>query len=173
MLYALGVGYLQLSLLPFNRPVLGLTIGLLLAALFYILIPFFVTYIPSQSFVLLCVLMSFDGYFQSWVWPHILMLINTEFDNKEDALKLGVWSTNTNVGNIVGFVVCQYLVLYNGLPWQVSMIIISIFIVAVALLARCNLEELEKIQERPQPRRTSIVSHNRSLLSEGSEGDVN
>lgn len=84
--------------------------------------------------------MSLSGYFQSWTWPHILMLINSEFDNKTEALKLGVWSTNTNVGNILGLTVCQYLVISNGLPWQTSMYIIGFYLFIIGILVSYSIK---------------------------------
>jgi sugar phosphate permease len=83
MIYALAVGYFQQTVLPFSRPVLALSWGLMLTAFFYILIPIFLTSSFLQSFAILCVLMSIDGYFQSYTWPNLLMLVNSQFDNKK------------------------------------------------------------------------------------------
>lgn len=82
MLYALALGFFQQTLVPFSRPVLALTFGLMLTAVFYVLIPVCLTSSVGKSFALLCILMSFDGYFQSYVWPNVLMLVNSQFDNK-------------------------------------------------------------------------------------------
>lgn len=82
MIYALSVGYLQLSIAPLSRPVLGLAVGMFMSAFFYTLVPVFVSALQTQAYLSLCILMSLSGYFQSWTWPHILMLINSEFDNK-------------------------------------------------------------------------------------------
>lgn len=68
------------------------------------------------------------------------MLINSEFDNKTEALKLGVWSTNTNVGNILGLTVCQYLVISNGLPWQTSMYIIGFYLFIIGILVSYSIK---------------------------------
>jgi len=83
--------------------------------------------------------MTLDGYFQSWTWPHLLMIINTHYDNKRDGLKLGLWTTCTNVGNILGFIICQLLVLVGDLPWQVSMLVVGAYIILMAFLAYCNI----------------------------------
>ena len=104
MLYALALGFLQQAIFPFPKPVFALAIGLLLTAIFFILIPVALSVCVSGCFAILCVLMSIDGYFQSFAWPNLLMLINSQFDNKKQALLLGIWSTNTNIGNILGFI---------------------------------------------------------------------
>lgn len=77
MLYAIAIGFFQQSIFPFSRVVFTLGIGLLLTAFFFILIPVTLTNIASGSFVVLCVLMCIDGYFQSYAWPNLLMLINS------------------------------------------------------------------------------------------------
>lgn len=128
MLYALALGFFQQTIFPFSRPVLALSIGLLLTALFFILIPILLTIFEDQSYAILCVLMCLDGYFQSYAWPNLLMLVNSQFDNKKESLILGVWSTNTNTGNIVGFVLCQFLVIQAGMDWRIGMFAVGLFV---------------------------------------------
>lgn len=128
MLYALALGFFQQAVFPFSRPVLALSIGLLLTALFFILIPILLTAFEDQSYAILCVLMCLDGYFQSYAWPNLLMLVNSQFDNKKESLILGVWSTNTNTGNIVGFILCQFLVIQAGMDWRIGMFAIGLFV---------------------------------------------
>lgn len=83
MIYALALGFFQQAVLPFGKPVQALGLGLLLTALFYLLIPICLSAYEAQSFALLCVLMTIDGYFQSFAWPNLLMLVNSQFDNKK------------------------------------------------------------------------------------------
>lgn len=83
MLYTLALGFLQQVLFPFKNPVHSLAIGMFLTAFFYVLIPTLLGAFVAQSFVILCVLMCIDGYFQSYAWPNLLMLINTQYDNKK------------------------------------------------------------------------------------------
>lgn len=47
MLYALALGYLQQAILPFMKPVLALSIGLFLTAIFFILIPILLNSFPG------------------------------------------------------------------------------------------------------------------------------
>jgi sugar phosphate permease len=145
MLYALALGFFQQTIFPFARPVLALSLGMLLIALFFVLIPVLVNAFLAQSFAILCVLMSIDGYFQSYAWPNLLMLVNSQFDNKKEALILGLWSTNTNVGNIVGFVLCQYLVIQGGLDWEVAMFIIGGFVAINGIVILVGVKELPKM----------------------------
>ena len=73
---------------------------------------------------------------------HLLMIINSQYDNKKEGWKLGLWTTCTNFGNILGFVICQAIVLNNDLPWQISMLVVGGYIVLMALLNYCNIDEL-------------------------------
>jgi sugar phosphate permease len=83
MLYALAIGFFQQTILPFSRPVVALGIGLLLTAFVYVLVPILVNAFVPQSFVILCILMCINGYFQSYAWPNLLMLVNSQYDNKK------------------------------------------------------------------------------------------
>jgi len=76
MLFALALGYLQQSLFPLSYPVRALVICMIFCAIFYALIPITIIWMNLTSLALLCVLMSFSGYFQSYAWPNILMLVN-------------------------------------------------------------------------------------------------
>jgi sugar phosphate permease len=115
MLYALSIGFLQQVFFPFPRPVLALTIGLFLTATLYACIP--IALLSINLFLVLAILITLNGYFQSYAWPNLLMIVNSQYDSKKESIQLGIWSTNTNIGNILGFVICQYLVLNNQLPW--------------------------------------------------------
>lgn len=53
--------------------------------------------------------------------------------------------TNTNVGNILGFVICQFLVLNNDLPWQMSMYIVGIYVTINSLFVFFCVKELPKM----------------------------
>jgi sugar phosphate permease len=88
--------------------------------------------------------MSLDGYFQSYVWPNLLMVVNSYFDNKKDAILLGVWSTNTNFGNIFGFIMGEVIVIRAGLQWEIGMYFISFFMIVIGLLTYFGLKELPK-----------------------------
>jgi sugar phosphate permease len=83
MLYALAIGFFQQAIFPFTRTVLPLGMGLIFTAFFFLLVPITLSAFSSGSFAILCVLMGIDGYFQSYVWPNLLMLINSQYDNKK------------------------------------------------------------------------------------------
>ena len=83
MLYAVAIGFFQQVIYPFTRTVLPLGIGLIFTSFFFLLVPITLTAFVSRSFNILCVLMSIDGYFQSYAWPNLLMLINSQYDNKK------------------------------------------------------------------------------------------
>ena len=76
MLFALALGYLQQSVFPLAYPVRALVICMILCAIFYAFIPITIIWFHFTSLAILCVLMSLSGYFQSYAWPNILMLVN-------------------------------------------------------------------------------------------------
>lgn len=44
----------------------------------------------------------------------------------------------------MGFVICQYLVLNTGLPWEISMVFISLFLIVNSMLIFIFIKELPK-----------------------------
>lgn len=83
MIYALALGFFQQAVLPFSKPVQALCIGLFFSGLIYSFIPLTVSTIRWKSFGAVAFLMCIDGYFQSFAWPNLLMLVNSQYDNKK------------------------------------------------------------------------------------------
>lgn len=51
--------------------------------------------------------MSLNGFIQSFTWTNLLVIVNSRWDKNRDSTALGFWSTNANVGNILGFIICE------------------------------------------------------------------
>ena len=93
------------------------------------------TYLYGWSaFFILLLLMSISGFIQSFTWPNILSLAHTVAKPEKDGAILGLWATNGNIGNIIGFIISQYLVLGLGLYWQISPIVVSIYMATFGLI---------------------------------------
>jgi sugar phosphate permease len=67
------------------------------------------------------------------------------------------------VGNILGFIICQYLVINNDLPWQLSMFIVGTFVAIMSILVFFFIEEL--------PKQDSIHSDTEQSLIESDQSD--
>lgn len=85
------------------------------------------------AFAVLVILMGISGFIQSFMWPNLLPLVHTVCSPDHDSILLGFWTTASNIGNIMGFLICQYLVLENDLGWETSMYIVSVYMLINAL----------------------------------------
>lgn len=87
----------------------------------------------ASAFTTLLILMGFSGYLQSFTWPNLLPLVHSVCSPDKDTTLLGFWATCPNFGNIIGFVVCQLIVLNNGYSWEISMYIIAAYMTLNAI----------------------------------------
>jgi len=49
------------------------------------------------------------GFCQFSSWPILLYLVNQYFDVSKEGFILGLWSSTSNVGNILGFFLAQLI----------------------------------------------------------------
>lgn len=103
MLVFLGIGHFLHALHPIKKPVKSLWIAVLLCGLSYGLIPLCMMVPFLRNIYVLGVLMSFNGFLQSFTWPNLLMVVHSKFDPAKYAMLLGFWAANTNIGNIIGY----------------------------------------------------------------------
>lgn len=89
--------------------------------------------------------MAINGYLQSFSWPNLLPLIHTVYSPDENATLLSFWTTGTNVGNIMGFVFCQYFVLNFGFGWEVAVVVAALYIVGVGLYMGVRIREMPRL----------------------------
>lgn len=80
MLGFLGLGHFLHAVKPIDKPVKSLWISLIICGINYALIPILMDIDFLSNLVVLCVLMSINGYLQSYTWPNLLMLVNSRFD---------------------------------------------------------------------------------------------
>lgn len=134
MLLFIGLGNFMIAIKPLSKPIRALWIALLLCGLEYCLVPISMDNLHGvAAFTVLLILMGLSGYLQSFVWPNLLPLVHSAFSPDKDTTILGFWATCPNFDNIIGFVLCQYIVLYNGLSWEVGMYIFAMYMVINAL----------------------------------------
>jgi hypothetical protein len=82
MLYALAIGFFQQAIYPFQKPVQRLWMGVMACGIIYGFLPFTIVQLGINSFALVIIIMAVDGYLQSYAWPNLLMLVNSQYDNK-------------------------------------------------------------------------------------------
>ena len=79
--------------------------------------PFTIQYmIPGISLMLF-------GFCQFSSWPILLYLVNQHFEVAKEGTILGIWSSNSNVGNIIGFFIGQLILNNFKMKWQYVMMI--------------------------------------------------
>ena len=78
---------------------------MIICAINYALIPLSIdSHLNNLTY--LTILMSINGFMQSYTWPNLLMIVHERWDQKKNSVALGFWATNTNTGNIVGYLIC-------------------------------------------------------------------
>lgn len=102
MLCFLGIGHYLHAISPVKKPVQSLWLAMIFCGLNYALIPGCMNLSFLASIYVLSVLMSLNGFLQSYTWPNLLMIVNSKFKPEKYAILLGFWSANANVGNIIG-----------------------------------------------------------------------
>ncbi|KAK4343250.1 hypothetical protein RND71_036344 [Anisodus tanguticus] len=71
------------------------------------------------------------GLFQSIGWPCVVAVVGNWFGKAKRGLIMGVWNSNTSVGNIIGSLVASSVL---GFGWGWSFLLPRIFILVVAVL---------------------------------------
>lgn len=100
------------------------------------------TYLKGAgAFIVLSILMSVNGFLQSFSWPNLLTLVHSVATPEKDGVLLGFWVTSSNIGNIIGFVICQIFVFNQDLPWQTSMFIASGFMLLMGILLAFRVKD--------------------------------
>lgn len=132
MLLSLGAGFLYHALSPTSKPTRNLSIALLICAITYLCIP------SIDNFYLLAVIMSINGFAQSFTWPNLLVLVNSKWHKSRDSTELGFWTTNANVGNIIGFAICEIVHSLNY-NWKIQMYIAALLCLTTYLFVYFRL----------------------------------
>ena len=72
------------------------------------------------------------GFFQFTAWPTLLTITNQYFDLKKEGAAMGFWTSNANIGNILGFALTGLIINVFQFSWEVAMILIAILQLIVA-----------------------------------------
>lgn len=119
MLLSLGIGFLYHALVPNKKPVRNLSIALLVCAITYAIVPFAIDN-GFNNIETILLLMTVNGFVQSFTWSNLLVIVNSRWDKSRNSTALGFWATNANVGNILGFAICEEVNLLQR-PWEEEM----------------------------------------------------
>lgn len=119
-----------------------------LCAISYAFIPFAIDN-QLNNLPTLMILMSINGFIQSYTWPNLLMIINQKWDRNRDATALAFWATNPNFGNIVGYIICHEVVLYH-LPWEDEMYLAALLTLVCGVVLAVRIPELQAARHSSQ-----------------------
>ena len=85
--------------------------------------------------------LSVFGFFQFAAWPSLLTLTNQYFDLKKEGAAMGFWSSNANIGNILGFALTGLIVDVMQLGWEIAMIVVACLQLFIAFEVYINVSE--------------------------------
>lgn len=112
-----------------------LTIGMLGSGFFTVV--FGLGYFFSvHEFGFFLVVQIVCGLFQSIGWPCVVSVVGNWFGKSKRGLIMGVWSSHTSVGNIIGSVVASSVL---GFGWGWSFVLPGVFIVMVGIVVHLFL----------------------------------
>lgn len=74
------------------------------------------------------------GFFQLTFFPSTLTLFGQSFSLKDDGRLVGIWSSKSNFGNILGFFIANFMVYNLEIKWEYTMLLCS-----VSLIVACTL----------------------------------
>jgi sugar phosphate permease len=103
-----------------------------------------VTSNPLLQKVLPAVGLVIFGFFQFSAWPTLLTITNEYFDIKTEGAAMGFWSSNANIGNIMGFALTGLFIDVFQFRWEVTMIIMAFLQLFVAF------EVYYTVSDRPE-----------------------
>ena len=143
----LGLSYLLRTFVPLRLPQRTYLITTCLAAVSYSILPIAVSYGVKHVGVLFTAYALF-GLFQSSTWPVLIKIVNKYLDPQRDGCLMGLWSTNGDIGNIMGFLSCLVIEFYLKWPWHIclyfSAAITLVMALAIFFLPIQNPEELNE-----------------------------
>jgi sugar phosphate permease len=93
-------------------------------------------YLQYRQLWVYCLLWSFNGLAQACGWPSNLSIMNNWFGKKSRGFIFSAWSSNSNLGNVLGAVICGIVFAiypHDATIWQFSMLICGLGAIAGAL----------------------------------------
>jgi sugar phosphate permease len=124
MSLALGT-FLRYSILNDKKPTLTCLKTAIPTSIAFIIIPIISLAkgdeVDKEPDVLIHVIMAISfglfGFFQLSFFPATLTLFSQYFNVKNDGIFVGIWSSKSNVGNILGFLLASLVVNEIAAPW--------------------------------------------------------
>ena len=121
-----GVGsFLKFSISNSLKPVQTCFWTCMIAAIAFSIIPIISLAKPEGfsdvpmglSYFILIIAMGLFGFFGFASFPSTFTLFCFSFNNKEDGMLVGIWSSRGNIGHILGFFLPDLIVYTGGAPW--------------------------------------------------------
>lgn len=116
---------------------LFLTIGMVGSGILVIIFGFGY-FLNVHSFAFFMIVQILCGLFQSIGWPCVVAVMANWFGKSRRGLIMGLWSSHTSFGNILGSLVASSVL---GLGWGWAFVLPGIFILVVAILIYMFLVE--------------------------------
>ncbi len=124
--------------------------GPALAAICFCIFPL-CSLLGLTSKVLLILGMALNGLFQSSGYPGSMRLVGNWLGREKKGLVMSLWGSSGNIGNIVGYGLCELILTYWQLSWQVALLVTA----WVPFLAAVLMYTL--VKEKP-PEEQSLVA---------------
>lgn len=108
-----------------------ISLGMILACFVYyvMIVSSYLNFVTTWLF-LFC--WGLQGLLQSTVWPGTVSLIGNWFPKSSHGGWMGLWSCNSNIGNIIGAQVAILLLDFTG-SWEIVMITVTTFMLISAI----------------------------------------
>ncbi|EGR32416.1 major facilitator superfamily protein, putative, partial [Ichthyophthirius multifiliis] len=124
-----------------------LSIGMILSSIFLSLDSLIgISNFPNEALFL--IFMSLNGIFQSTAWPGLLSTMGNWFGKGNRGLMMGIWSANSNIGNIIGQLIGQLTIDIYKWGWEYCLLISSLFLLLMGILVLLFLQ--------PYPEKSNI-----------------
>ncbi|KAL4488545.1 hypothetical protein ABPG72_013113 [Tetrahymena utriculariae] len=130
--------------------------GMVSASVCLLVIYFICQVSINKGFILL--MMMLNGVSQSTGWPSVVACMGNWFGNGKKGLLMGIWGTNGNVGNMIGYFVQDLAVNVLDLNWKFVLFIIGIFLLIIGSIVIFNLE--------PYPNKLGITNEDLDIFQQ-------
>ena len=90
--------------------------------------------VPVLNPIIIALSFGAFGFFQLAFFPATLTIFGNEYNVKNDGKLVGIWSSKSNVGNILGFVMSNLFVVTFKIRWEYTMITCSVLLLIICLL---------------------------------------
>ena len=118
--------FIRYSILNSHKPVQACLFTAFPTVLGFSIIPIISLYSEPSSiseeagfftYFLLIICFGCFGFFQLSFFPATLTIFSHHFDVKNDGRLVGIWSSKSNAGNIIGFFLANFLVYQLHIRW--------------------------------------------------------